>query len=49
MSHIMRARWDWAKANFFHGFPDEAEVHHEIEIFNYFQLPLYRAGQGSRD
>jgi hypothetical protein len=40
MARVMRARRDYAKAAFFHGFPDEAEVHHEIETFIYFQLPL---------
>lgn len=40
MAKIMAARRVFADAAYFHGFPDEAEVHHEIETFIYFQNPL---------
>ncbi len=40
MTDVMRARRRWARQHCFHGFADEAEVHHEIETFIYFQQPL---------
>lgn len=43
MGQVMDARRAWARRAFFHGFPDEAEVHHEIETFTYFQCPLLHA------
>jgi len=48
MARVMAARRAYADAKFYHGFPDEAEVHHEIETFIYFQIPLAFLGlQGS--
>ncbi|MDA3962149.1 MAG: hypothetical protein PF961_15260 [Planctomycetota bacterium] len=41
MKQTMLARRDHAARAFYHGFPDEAEVHHEIETFLYFQMPLW--------
>lgn len=41
MAAVMRERRQYAQSTFWHGFPDEAEVHHEIETFIYFQMPLW--------
>ena len=41
MRLVMEARKRWSDATFYHGFHDCAEVHHEIETFIYFQLPLF--------
>lgn len=40
MKTHMEARRKWVKENLYHGFPNCCEVHHEIETFIYFQLPL---------
>ena len=50
LAETMAARRSFALENYHHGFPDCAEVHHEIETFLYFQLPLlYSAWPGSED
>lgn len=41
MAAVMIARRNYADLAQFHGFADEAEVHHEIETFLYFQMPLW--------
>lgn len=41
MAAVMRERRRYVQAAFHHGFPDEAEIHHEIETFLYFQMPLW--------
>ncbi len=41
MAAVMDARRRFAGLERFHGFHDEAEVHHEIETFLYFQMPLW--------
>jgi hypothetical protein len=47
LAETMSARIIWTGENFFHGFPDCAEVHHQIETFVYFQLALfYSKGPG---
>ena len=47
LAETMSARKKWTDENFFHGFPDCVEVHHEIETFAYFQLALfYSKGPG---
>jgi len=46
---VMLARKAYTDAHFLNGFPDCVEVHHEIETFLYFQLPLLYSGMpGSR-
>ncbi len=40
MHELMKTRKAWTDENFYHGFPDCAEVHHEIETYLYFQMPL---------
>jgi hypothetical protein len=40
MAETMAARKKFTDATYFHGFPDCQEVHHEIETFLYFQMPL---------
>ncbi|HSV26576.1 MAG TPA: hypothetical protein VLH60_01680, partial [Sedimentisphaerales bacterium] len=48
MAATMSARKKFTDASYFHGFPDCQEVHHEIETFLYFQMPLsYLAIPGS--
>ncbi len=49
MAAIAKARRAYAQETFFHGFPDEAEVHHEIETFIYFQMPLQHLGLTGAD
>ncbi len=49
MARIMAARRAYSEATYFHGFPDEAEVHHEIETFIYFQIPLAFLGLAGSD
>ena len=44
MKKIIEARIDYYKADLFHGFSDCAEVHHEIETYIYFQIPLFYWG-----
>lgn len=41
MNGVMNARKEYNEANLYHGFPDSAEVHHQIETFIYFQIPLF--------
>jgi len=38
---LMVARKEYQDSELYHGFADTAEVHHEIETFLYFQLPLF--------
>ena len=38
------ARRKWTDANQFHGYVDCHEVHHEIETYIYYQMPLYYLG-----
>ena len=40
----MSVRERYTDANFYHGFPNCAEVHHEIETFIYFQILLLYSG-----
>lgn len=40
MKQHMEARVKWVDKNLYHGFPDCCEVHHEVETFLYFQMPL---------
>ena len=49
MARIMAARRAYTDATYYHGFPDEAEVHHEIETFLYFQVPLAFLGLAGSD
>ena len=41
MGDVMSARRKYTDENYFHGYPDEAESHHQIETFIYFQEPLF--------
>ena len=41
MNGVMNARKEYNEANLYHGFSDCAEVHHQIETFIYFQIPLF--------
>ena len=41
LAAVMIARHRYSDISQFHGFADEAEVHHEIETFLYFQMPLW--------
>ena len=38
---VMAARRKYTDENYFHGYPDETESHHQIETFIYFQIPLF--------
>jgi len=38
---VMEARRKYTDENYFHGYPDETESHHQIETFIYFQIPLF--------
>ena len=49
IAETMAARRRYSSANLYHGFPDCAEVHHEIETFLYFQLPLFHSGLPGHD
>ncbi len=49
MAKVMDARRRYTDETYYHGFPDEAEVHHEIETFLYFQNPLVFLGSEGSD
>jgi len=49
MARVMEARRRYTDQAYYHGFPDEAEVHHEIETFIYFQNPLVLLGLEGSD
>jgi hypothetical protein len=38
------ARKSWTDKHYIHGFPDCAEIHHEVETFLFFQIPLCYSG-----
>ena len=38
---VMEARRKYTDENYFHGYPDETESHHQIETCIYFQIPLF--------
>ena len=44
MEEMIHARRLWTDANLFHGYVDCDEVHHEIETYIYYQMPLYYLG-----
>jgi hypothetical protein len=41
LKRIMEARKAWTDRQYYHGIDDCCEVHHEIETFIYFQIPLF--------
>lgn len=41
MAEVMEARRKFTDENYFHGYRDETESHHQIETFIYFQNPLF--------
>jgi len=41
LAAVMAARRQYTDENYFHGYPDETESHHQIETFIYFQNPLF--------
>jgi len=50
MAAVMKERRKYTDENYFHGYPDEAESHHQIETFIYFQEPLFHLNSiGSAD
>jgi len=40
LGKVLAARRAFTDADYFHGYHDKHEVHHEIETFLYFQIPL---------
>lgn len=44
LQELMLARKRWTDANFYHGYHKCHEVHHEIETFIFFQIPLFYWG-----
>ena len=44
LRRTMELRKAFTDAKYYHGYPDAAEVHHEIETYLYFQMPLVRLG-----
>lgn len=40
LAAVMSARADYARAHYHANFPDCCEVHHDVETFLYFQMPL---------
>jgi hypothetical protein len=50
MAAAMNERRKYTDENYFHGYPDETESHHQIETFIYFQEPLFHLNSiGSAD
>lgn len=49
MRETMTARRSFTDRSCFHGYPDCTEVHHEIETFIYFRMPLYYHGMAGAD
>jgi len=40
MEALMKARKEFTDKNYYHGFPDCVEIHHEIETFQFFQAGM---------
>lgn len=49
MADMMAARKAWTDANFHHGYHKCHEVHHHIETFIFFQIPLSYSGRPGAD
>ncbi len=48
LASVLTARQAFTAAHYHGGFPDECEVHHDVETFLYFQIPLVHAGTTAR-
>ncbi len=44
LARVMAARQAYADRSYYRGFPDTCEVHHDVETFLYFQIPLFHLG-----
>ncbi len=49
LGRVMAARQEFVDAHYHRGYPDECEVHHDVETFLYFQIPLFHRGEAGSE